>query len=169
MENATLTERIAQAHQRAVYSLVLYLERLQNLDPDRLQAREYYCNCLRNEAFKNANGEKEYDEEFLHQLIPALLAEYQSKQLDCYIEEVIQESMKEIIRRDILIATANSIIRDRFRDEGYSVAAANVEGDNTIYYIHTRWGIIDIESPIEELATRIDEVLRAKKKVQELL
>jgi hypothetical protein len=49
------------------------------------------------------------------------------------------------------------------------VAAANVEGDNTIYYIHTRWGIIDIESPIEELATRIDEVLRAKKKVQELL
>ena len=85
------------------------------------------------------------------------------------IEEVIQESMKEIIRRDILIATANSIIRDRFRDEGYSVAAANVQGDNTIYYIHTRWGIIDIESPIEELASRIDEVLRAKKKVQELL
>ena len=114
MENATVTERIAQAHQRAAHSLLLYLERLQNLEPDRQQAREYYCNCLRNEAFKNANGEKEYDEELLHQLIPTLLAEYQSKVLDRYIEEGIMAYRRAMMTREILIHGVIEILFSMF-------------------------------------------------------
>ena len=163
MENVTVTERIAQAHQRAVHSLVLYLERLQNLDPDRLQVREYYCNCLRNEAFKNANGEKEYDEDFLHQLIPTLLAEYQSKELDSYIEEEIMAYRQAMMTREILNNSVNAILSSKFSKkvvDNYTIMCYSE--DRIIITRHKRYSDVSVEMNYESLLEKVRNASKIK-------
>lgn len=119
------------------------------------------------------NDYDDYTSYFWHEsiidLIDIICEECEASKVYPIVEQLVQESMKEKVQRDILLTTADSILRDRFQDENYSVAAASVDGVNIVYYLRTPWGFIDIYSPVEELAERLDSLLIEKRKLHELL
>ena len=163
MENTIVTERIARAHQQAALRFMDYMERFSTNGPDMKQAREYYCNCLRDEAFRNSKGEKEYDDDLLNQLIPALLREFQSEHLDMHMEEAIMEYHKTVMNRKILCRSAEAILSSKFGKKATGRYTIRAFSENEISIVwHKRYDDVSVSMNLENLIEKVQSATRIK-------
>lgn len=112
-----VNERIKRAHQKAVDELVEYLGKHEDLKPCRENLREYYCNSFRMEAFRNWHGIKEYDNELLSKLLPRVIREFGSSEIDEFVDLAILRYHQETTNKKIILRSAMAILSSKFPKE----------------------------------------------------
>lgn len=114
MNTGIVDERIGRAHNKAGEELIKHMGKFEGIRDNRQLLREYYCGCFRNEALKNELGEKEYDNELLSRLLPRIINEYGSKNIDINVDDAILRYHRAETGKKILLRSAMAILASKF-------------------------------------------------------
>lgn len=125
-------ERIERAHQKAAEELIEYIGKHEDQKPSREILREYYCRSFRMEAFRNWQGIKEYDDELLSKLLPQLIREFGSSELDEYVDTAILRYHQETMNKKIILRSAMAILCSKFPKAYIDRFKIEAHNDSTI-------------------------------------
>lgn len=163
MEDTKIKERMDRAHRKATQDLIAYMDSLSINGMDRKAAREFYCGALRQEIFRSESGEKENDDHLMHLLVPALLSEYQSKELDSYVEEAILEYHRTQMNRKILTTSAIAILATKFKMKDIQNYTVQATSENLVSIVwHRRYTDVSFETDLESLTKKIQGAQKMK-------
>lgn len=153
-----ISERIERAHTIAFLELIYYLEKFQVVNPDIQMARIKYCESFQNEVFYNPDGIKEYDDELITAIMPAVIREFQSDRLDVQVLKAIKQYNQKIMKMKILEVTAKTILSSRFPQEtidsfiicAYSENEIQITQLNSLTSNYTRMNLETLMSRVKE-------------------
>ena len=160
-----ISERIEAAHKMASMRLIKYLENSNQTELNRQHARELYCGYLRDAAFRNSDGIKEYNDDLVEILTPALIQEYQSQHLNTYVEDAIMEHNRLEMNKRIIEQSAIAILKSKFGR--IKVGKYTVKGISDTEVSITKRKRYSVEGIKIDLATLMQEVEKAKR-IQDL-
>ena len=153
-----ISERIEAAHKMASMRLIKYLENSNQTDPNRQHARELYCGYLRDAAFRNSDGEKEYINGLVEMLTTAVIQEYRSPHLDSYVENAIMEHNRSEMNKRIIEQSAIAILNSKFGKSKVSRFAVKGESDTEVSITwRKRYADARIQMDLETLMKKVEE------------